>query len=191
MNDLQNQSLDFCRTGLNAMLDMMTASLEATQRLRTHQVATITQALAENAQLAAQAKNSPSPNDLMTVSAALAANQYKTLAAYWSGIYRVVGENQMALHQQGQAQIIEMQRQLAASLDVTANGGPEPVLESVKATVTAISAGLGTWARAAADSATFAAAHVYPGNGGSQPAAATAIRTEGKQRAARESQASL
>ena len=184
MNDQQNQPLDFCRANLSAMADMITASLEATERLRTHQIATITEALTENAKLTAQVKDMASVNDLMAVSATLAGNQYKILSAYWSTTQRVMNDNQTALYQRGHAQIMEMQRQLATLLDGSVNGGPAPVVEAMKTTATAISTGLGTWARAAADSATFAATHVYPGNGDRQPAASTTMHADRKSRPA-------
>jgi hypothetical protein len=75
-----------------------------------------------------------------------------------------------------------MQRQLASAFNVTVNGGPEPVAEAVKATATAISAGLGTWVQAAADSVKYAAAHTYRGNGTDQPATSTTLHAARKHR---------
>jgi hypothetical protein len=49
MNNLQDQSLDVGRAGLAAAVDMMTATVQGAERLRTHQLAAITQMLAENA----------------------------------------------------------------------------------------------------------------------------------------------
>jgi hypothetical protein len=86
-----------------------------------------------------------------------------------------VGENQVALHNRAQAQSVEMQRHLAHSLEVGANGGPEPVVQAVRATVTAISAGLSTLARAAAESVKLAAAQAAATDAGIRPAAAKSI----------------
>jgi hypothetical protein len=158
MNNLQDQSLDVCRAGLTAAVDMMTATVQGAERLRTHQLAAITQMLAENAELAARIDDTKSMDDLMAVYAALAGAQFKNLSVYWNGIQQVVSENQAALHERVQAQNVAMQRHLAHSIEVAVNGGPEPVVEAVKATVTAISSGLSVLARATAESVKLAAA---------------------------------
>jgi hypothetical protein len=175
MNYFQDQSLDFCRAGLAATIDMMTATVEGAERLRTHQLEFITHMLTENAVLAAKINDTKSVDDLMAVYATLTGAQFKNLSAYWSGLHRVVGENQVALHNRGQAQSMELQRHFAHSLEVTVSGGPEPVVEAVKATVTAISAGLSTLARAAAESVKLAAAQAASADAGIRSAAAKSL----------------
>jgi phasin protein len=175
MNYFQDQSLDFGRAGLVAAVDMMTATMEGAERMRTHQLAIINQVLTENAGLSARINSAKSLDDLMAVYTTLAGTQFKSMSAYWSGFHRVVGENQVALHNRGQAQIIEMQRHLATSLEVAVNGGPEPVVEVVKATVTAITSGLSTLARAAAESVRLTAAQVAAADAGIGSAATTTV----------------
>ena len=171
MNDLQKQTFDICRAGLAATVDMMTATLEGAERLRTHQLAAINQMLAENAGLAGRIDATKGAEDLMAEYAALAGSQFRNLSVYWNGIQRVVSENQAALHDRVQAQSMEMQRRLAQSLEVAVNGGPEPVVEAVKATVTAISTGLSVLARATAEGAKLAAAQAAATNAGIRPEA--------------------
>jgi hypothetical protein len=171
MNDLQSQSLDICRAGLAAAVDMMAATVEGAERLRTHQLAAINQMFAENAELATRINDTKSAEDLMAVYAALAGSQFRSLLVYWNGIQRVVSENQAALQNRVQAQSMEMQRHLAQSLEVAVNGGPEPVVEAVKATVTAISTGLSVLARATAEGVKLAAAQAAATNADIQPAA--------------------
>ena len=70
---------------------------------------------------------------------------------------------------------MEMQRHFATSLEVAVNGAPEPVVEAVKATVTAISAGLSTLARATAESVRLAAVQAATAHAGIPPAATTTV----------------
>jgi len=170
MNNLQDQTLDSCRAGLTAAVDMMNATAQGTERLHTHQLATITQALAENAGLSVQIHEAKSLDDVMAVYTALAGIQVKYLSAYWGGVHKIVSENHAALQNLAQTQGTELQHHLATSLEVAMNGGPEPVVEAVKATVTAITAGLSTLARATAATAKLAAAHVAAADTGAQPA---------------------
>jgi hypothetical protein len=175
MNFFQDQSFDFCRAAFAAAVDMMTATLEGAERLRTHQLAIITQMLTENAELTAKISDTKSLDDLVAVYATLAGIQFKNISVYWSGIHRVAGENQVAFHDREQAQSMEMQRHLAKSFEVAVNGGPEPVVEAVKATVTAISAGLSILARATAESVKLAAAQAATADAGIRPAAKKTI----------------
>jgi hypothetical protein len=153
---------------------MMTATVEGAERLRTHQLEAINQMLAENAELAARINDTKSAEDLMAVYAALAGSQFRNLSVYWNGIQRVVSENQAALQNRVQAQSVEMQQHLTQSLEVAVNGGPEPVVEAVKATVSAISTGLSVLARATAEGVKLAAAQAAATNAGIRPAATQA-----------------
>ena len=184
MNDMQKQSFDICRAGLAAAVDMMTATVEGAERLRTHQLAAINQMLAENAEFAARINDTKDAEDLMAVYAALAGSQLRNLSVYWNGIQRVVSENQAALHNRGQAQSVEMQRHLAQSLEVAVSGGPEPVVEAVKATVTAISTGLSVLARATAEGVKLAAAQTAATSAGISPAAAKTMEKTARRSAA-------
>jgi hypothetical protein len=175
MNYFQDQSFDLCRAGLTAAVHVMTAAVEGAERLRTHQLAIITQLLTENVELAAKINDTKSLDDLTGAYAALAGTQLRNISIYWSGIHRVVSENQVALHNRVQAQSVEMQRHLTQSLEGAVNGAPEPVVEAVKATVTAISAGLSTLARATAESVKLAAAQAAAADAGIRPAAAKSI----------------
>lgn len=158
MNDFQNQSLDIGRSALSSTVEMMTATAEGVGRLHAHQLETIKEALAEQSALTAKIGEAKSREELAGMLAALAGIQFKYATAYWSSMNRLAIENQAALQKLGQAQSVEIQRHLATSLEVAGNGGQEPVVEAVKATVTAISAGLSTLARATAESVRLAAA---------------------------------
>lgn len=176
MNDLQKQTLDFGKASLVAAVEMMTATAEGAKRLHDHQLAMITQTLQDKAGLSDQINDAKSREHLIALCATLAGNQFKYATAYWSGMHRVVSESQAALQKLGQTQSMEMQRHLATSLEVAVNGGPEPVVEAVKATVTAISVGLSTLARATAESMRLAETQSLVANGRSHPFESKAVR---------------
>jgi phasin protein len=177
MTNIQTQHTDFCRAGLANAVDMITTTVEGAQRLRTHQLAIIGQILTENAKLGAQINDSKSLDDLMTVCATLAGTQFKIISGYWRGVHQVATENQVACYERGQVQITEMQRRFAKSLEASVDGGPEPVVQAVNATVSAISSGFNTVARAAAETAKLAAAQVATAEAGIRPAATTRHKT--------------
>lgn len=168
MNDFQKQALDFGKSNLIAGAEMMKLTAEGAMRLRTHQLTMIKQALQENEGLSDQIREAKSSENLITLCATLAGIQLKYATDYWSGMQRVASENQAALQELSQTQNMEMQRQLATSIEVAVNGGPEPVVEAVKATVTAITVGLSTLARATAESMRLAENHSLVANGHAQ-----------------------
>lgn len=169
MNDFQKHSLNLGKTSLLAAAEMMAAAAEGARRMRTHQLTTITQALNENAALSDQIKDVKGNENLIALCATLAGIQFKYASAYWSGVYRVASENQIEFQKLGQMQSKEVQRHLATSFEVAVNGGPEPVVEAVKVTVTAMTVGLNTLARATADSMRLAETPSMVTNGALPP----------------------
>ena len=171
MTNPQEQFLDFYRTGLKATLDLLRASLEGAERLRSQQLAAVNTALAANTKLAAEISGADSVEQLMALQTRLAAIQAETAVGYWSSLGQAAVENQAEMSKQLQSQIVQIGDSFRDSLKI-APGGNQPLLQAFQSLVDATSSAYAVTARATEEAAKLATAHIATANAGIRQAVA-------------------
>lgn len=96
METQATQFLDLYRTGIRTASDVMKASLESVERMQSQQLQLIRSALEENAKSASQIAEVKSMDELVALQARLTGSQAQRVMDYWSGVWRVAGDNQLA-----------------------------------------------------------------------------------------------
>jgi phasin family protein len=96
MESQASQFLDLYRTSVRTASDVMKASLESAERMQNQQLQLIRSALEEQSKSASQLAECRSMDELVALQARLTGSQAQKLMDYWSGIWRVAGDNQMA-----------------------------------------------------------------------------------------------
>jgi phasin family protein len=96
MESQASQFLDIYRTSVRTASDVMKASLESAERMQNQQLQLIRSALEEQSKSASQLAECRSMDELVALQARLTGSQAQKLMDYWSGIWRVAGDNQMA-----------------------------------------------------------------------------------------------
>ena len=171
MTTPQEQFLDFYRAGLKATVEMMRASLEGAERLRSQQLAAVSSALAANTTLAAEISGANSVEQLMALQTKLAGVQAEAVMGYWSSIGQAAVENQAEMSKQVQAQVGQIGDSFRDSLKAVP-GGSQPMLQAFQSLVDATSSAYAVTARATEEAAKLAAAQIATANAGIRQAVA-------------------
>jgi phasin family protein len=96
MESQATQFFDLYRTGVRTASDVMKASLESVERMQNQQLQLIRAALEENAKSTSQLAEVKSVDELVALQARLTGSQAQRVMDYWSGVWRIAGDNQMA-----------------------------------------------------------------------------------------------
>lgn len=170
MTNPQDQFVDFYRAGLKATGDMLRASLEGAERLRTQQLAAIGEALAAHEQSVAEISQAKGFEELFAVQAKIAGAQSQAVIGYWNGLYQAAGENQAEINKRVQAQVEQIRDNFQQALSA-APGGSVPMMQALQSLVDATSSAYALTARATEEAAKLAAGQVASANAGIRQAA--------------------
>ena len=133
METQATQFLDLYRTGIRTASDVMKASLESVERMQSQQLQLIRSALEENAKSASQIAEVKSMDELVALQARLTGSQAQRVMDYWSGVWRVAGDNQLAAARLAASQVQAVSGSLRESGQGTAANQekrPEPQRKS-------------------------------------------------------------
>ena len=121
METQATQFLDLYRAGVRTTSDVMKASLESVERMQNQQLQLIRSTLEENAKSASQLSEVKSMDELMALQARLTGAHAQRMMDYWSGVWRVAGDNQMAAAKLAASQVQAVSSGLRDSAQGAAN----------------------------------------------------------------------
>ena len=127
MTQPQAEMLDLYRAGLKTAADLLKTSLENAERLQNQQLVAIRTAIVEQSKTASELGSARTLDELLTAQSRLAGAQIERALGYWSEIFQVAGQNQMAAIGQMQQQMTRMSESLAQAVTATsAAAGVKP-----------------------------------------------------------------
>ena len=103
MQEPQTQFFDFYRSGLRTMNDLMKSSLETTERLQNQQLQQLRSAIEDTTKSSGQLGDIRSLDELLAAQAKLAGSQVQRTMDFWSNVWRVAGDSQIAMISQMQS----------------------------------------------------------------------------------------
>jgi phasin family protein len=124
MTQPQAEMLDLYRVGLKTAADLLKTSLENAERLQNQQLVAVRTAIVEQAKTASEIGSARTLDELLSAQSRLAGAQMERVLGYWSELFQVAGQNQMAAIGQVQQQMSRMSESLAQA--VTATAGVKP-----------------------------------------------------------------
>jgi len=134
MTQPQAEMLDLYRAGLKNAADLLKTSLENAERLQNQQLVAIRTAIVEQGKTASEIGSARTLDELLSAQSRLAGAQMERVLGYWSELFQVAGQNQMAAIGQVQQQMTRMSETLAQAVTVTAGARqPEKRQEGRKA----------------------------------------------------------
>ena len=119
MTQPQAEMLDLYRAGLKSAADILKTSLENAERLQNQQLVAIRTAIVEQAKTASELGSARTIDELLTAQSRLAGAQIERALGYWSEIFQVAGQNQMAAIGQVQQHMTRMSETLAQAVTAT------------------------------------------------------------------------
>jgi phasin family protein len=122
MESQTSQFLDLYRTGVRTASDVMKASLESVERMQNQQLQLIRSALEEQSKSANQLSECRSMDEMVALQARLTGSQAQRVMDYWSGIWRVAGDNQMAAARLAASQVQAVSGSLRDSMQSAGQG---------------------------------------------------------------------
>ena len=120
MTQPQAEMLDLYRAGLKNTADLLKTSLENAERLQNQQLVAIRTAIVEQAKSATELSSARTLDELLTAQSRLAGAQMERVLGYWSELFQVAGQNQMAAVAQIQAQMARVSETVAQAVTTTA-----------------------------------------------------------------------
>ena len=119
MTQPQAEMLDLYRAGLKTAADLFKTSLENAERLQNQQLVAIRTAIVEQSKTASELGSARTIDELLTAQSRLAGAQIERALGYWSEIFQVAGQNQMAAIGQVQQHMTRMSETLAQAVTAT------------------------------------------------------------------------
>jgi len=119
MTQPQAEMLDLYRAGLKTAADLLKTSLENAERLQNQQLVAIRTAIVEQSKTASELGSARTIDELLTAQSRLAGAQIERALGYWSEIFQVAGQNQMAAIGQVQQHMTRMSETLAQAVTAT------------------------------------------------------------------------
>ena len=105
MTQPQVEMFDLYRAGLKSAADLMKTSLESAERLQNQNLVAIRTAIVEQSKSLSELGQAKSLDELMTLQAKIAGEQFERTMGYWTGLCQMAGQNQVAAISQMQAQV--------------------------------------------------------------------------------------
>jgi hypothetical protein len=102
---MQTQFFEIYRAGLKSAADAMTATLENARRLQQQQVDALQSAIEDQTKSMRELSEVRSVDELMALQTRLAGSQLERTIDFWSRLWRVAGDNQLAIISQAQSQL--------------------------------------------------------------------------------------
>jgi phasin family protein len=120
MTQPQAEMLDLYRAGLKNAADILKTSLENAERLQNQQLVAIRTAIVEQSKTASEIGSARTLDELLSAQSRLAGQQMERVLGYWSELFQVAGQNQMAAIGQVQQQMTRISESLAQAVTATA-----------------------------------------------------------------------
>ena len=120
MTQPQAEMLDLYRAGLKNTADLLKTSLENAERLQNQQLVAIRTAIVEQAKTVNEISSARTLDELLSAQSRLAGAQMERVLGYWSELFQVAGQNQMAAIGQVQQQMSRISETLAQAVTVGA-----------------------------------------------------------------------
>jgi hypothetical protein len=102
---MQTQFFEIYRAGLKSAADMMTATLESARRLQQQQLDVLQSAVEDQTKSVRELGDVRTVDELMALQSRLAGAQLERTMDFWSRLWRVAGDNQLAMIGQAQSQL--------------------------------------------------------------------------------------
>jgi phasin family protein len=119
MTQPQAEMLDLYRAGLKNTADLLKTSLENAERLQNQQLVAIRTAIVEQAKTVSEITSARTLDELLSAQSRLAGSQMERVLGYWSELFQVAGQNQMAAIGQVQQQMTRVSESLAQAVAAT------------------------------------------------------------------------
>jgi phasin family protein len=133
MTQPQAEMLDLYRAGLKNTADLLKTSLENAERLQNQQLVAIRTAIVEQAKTVSEITSARTLDELLSAQSRLAGSQMERVLGYWSELFQVAGQNQMAAIGQVQQQMSRVSESLAQAVTATtAAAGARPAQRQEK-----------------------------------------------------------
>jgi hypothetical protein len=116
---MQTQFFEIYRAGLKSAADAMTATLENARRLQQQQVDALQSAIEDQTKSMRELSEVRSVDELMALQTRLAGSQLERTIDFWSRLWRVAGDNQLAIIGQAQSGLGQMRGQVHEGVIVT------------------------------------------------------------------------
>jgi len=133
MTQPQAEMLDLYRAGLKTAADLLKTSLESAERLQNQQLVAIRTAIVEQSKSASELSSARTLDELLSAHSRLAGAQMERALGFWSELFQVAGQNQMAAIGQVQQQMSRMSETLAQAVTATAGVKAEKKQEGKRA----------------------------------------------------------
>ena len=124
MTQPQAEMLDLYRAGLKSAADLFKTSLESAERLQNQQLVAIRTAIVEQGKSASELTSARTLDELLSAQSRIAGGQIERALGYWSELFQVAGQNQMAAIGQVQQQMSRIGETLAQAVSATAGIKP-------------------------------------------------------------------
>lgn len=108
----QTQFFDLYRTSMRTAADAAKTQLESVERLQNRQLELIRGALEESKKSANEFSQVKSLDELVALQTRLAGSQMERWMDFWSGLWRIAGDNQAAALDQFQTQAKQLREQV-------------------------------------------------------------------------------
>ncbi len=107
--NMQPQFFELYRAGLKSAADMMSASLQGAQRMQQQQMDVLQGAIDDQVKSVRELSEVKSIDELMALQTRLTGSQLERTIDFWSRMWRVAGDSQVAIISQTQAQLGHVQ----------------------------------------------------------------------------------
>ena len=118
MTQPQAEMLDLYRAGLKNAADILKTSLENAERLQNQQLVAIRTAIVEQTKTVSEIGSARTLDELLSAQSRLAGAQMERVLGYWSELFQVAGQNQMAAVAQIQAQMARVSETMTTAAGV-------------------------------------------------------------------------
>jgi phasin family protein len=110
----QTQFFEIYCAGLKSAADVMTATLESARRIQQQQLDALQSAIEDQTRSVRELAEVRSVDELMALQTRLAGSQLERTVDFWSRLWRVAGDNQLAIMGQAQAQLGQVREGMQA-----------------------------------------------------------------------------
>jgi phasin family protein len=106
---MQPQFFEIYRAGLKSAADMMSASMQSVQRLQQQQLDVLQGAIDDQMKSVRELSDVKTIDELMALQTRFTGAQFERAVDFWSRMWRVAGDSQVAIIGQAQAQLGQVQ----------------------------------------------------------------------------------
>jgi phasin family protein len=106
---MQPQFFEIYRAGLKSAADMMSASMQSVQRLQQQQLDVLQGAIDDQMKSVRELSDVKTIDELMALQTRFTGAQFERTVDFWSRMWRVAGDSQVAIIGQAQAQLGQVQ----------------------------------------------------------------------------------